>query len=416
MKVIKCGVKLKQKTFERIVVILMIGVLSLSFIMNGFAVVSEEDVKVGAYYYTWWGIPFNNHWDHGIKYTPFLGEYNSSDPVTADRHILWAKQHGIDFFAVSWLGEGGWIKWWDFDDIDQNLKNGFLSAPHLRNFSFCLFYETKIVLDTANQESENFTEIFINDIVYVAENYFSNPSYLRVNGQPVLFIYNLPYLYQNLSIPKTQRLFDVVRQQLASMDVNVYLAGDLGGGPSPPDTDSPLLHSMNATTSYFFSDASKGWQEILKDAETYYPIWRSVMNSKRISFIPNAYPGFEASQGTVLLLNENMFKKMLNIAFNYADNDLKTVMITSWNEWLESTAIEPSMEFGELFLHMVLEAKSQHHPIIWNVIYFLVGVVSGVIATIISYYLKTFRKRKEGKRTAYELKKESNIFLEKGEA
>ena len=27
------------------------------------------------------------------------------------------------------------------------------------------------------------------------------------------------------------------------------------------------------------------------------------------------------------------------------------IMMTSWNEWLESTAIEPSMEFGELFLH-----------------------------------------------------------------
>jgi len=46
------------------------------------------NVMVGAYYYIWWGIPFNNHWKQGVKYTPFLGEYNSSDPQIADRHIL----------------------------------------------------------------------------------------------------------------------------------------------------------------------------------------------------------------------------------------------------------------------------------------------------------------------------------------
>jgi len=44
---------------------------------------------------------------------------------------------------------------------------------------------------------------------------------------------------------------------------------------------------------------------------------------------------------------------MLNTAIHCAENDSKIVMITSWNEWLESTAIEPSMEFGELFLHTI---------------------------------------------------------------
>jgi hypothetical protein len=46
-----------------------------------------------------------------------------------------------------------------------------------------------------------------------------------------------------------------------------------------------------------------------------------------------------------------MFKQMLGTAINNAGDDPKMVMITSWNEWLESTAIEPSTEYGELFLH-----------------------------------------------------------------
>ena len=98
---------------------------------------------------------------------------------------------------------------------------------------------------------------------------------------------------------------------------------------------------------------------MLEDARTYYPEWCEVMNSKGIKFIPNAYPGFNNSglagvvNSTELPNNATMFQEMLKTAINYADSDLKMVMITSWNEWLESTAIEPSMENGELFLHAV---------------------------------------------------------------
>lgn len=411
-------VKLKKKTFEIVVVALMMVVLSLSFIvfiLNNVATMSEEDVMVGAYYYIWWGVPFNNHWKQGVGYTPFSCEYTSSDQLTADRHILWAKQHGIDFFAVSWVGKGTWVDWvnetadhtWDFDEIDYNLENGLLKASHIQNFKFCLFYETKLVLENTNIHDKNFTEVFINDMVYAAEEYLVHPSYLRVDGKPVLFIYNLPYLHQNLTPPEEARgLFHLLRQRLASIDINVYLVGDVGGGPSPNNVDSTWLDSMNATTSYFFSDASKGWKEILEDAESYYPKWRSEMNSKGIKFIPNAYPGFDntehlkwqgkASQGTVLPPNETMFKKMLTTALNYVDNNLKTVMITSWNEWLESTAIEPSMEFGESFLHTVLDSRRVQQPysIMWDVFYFAVGAASGGIIVIFLYHRESLRKSK----------------------
>jgi hypothetical protein len=343
------------------ILFILIVVSAVAFVVNfPFETSPRGGVKVGAYYYIWWGIPFNNHWNRDIKYTPFLGKYDSNDPTITDQHILLAKQHGIDFFAVSWIGKGDWINW-DFDDIDQNLRDGILKAPHLQDFSFCLFYETKIILDNAKQK---FAEIFVEDIVYAAQNYFTNPNYLRVaDGKPVLFIYNLPCLYQNLPQSEVRELFDCTRQQLLSMNISVYLVGDVGGGPSPNNVDPTSLYSINATTSYLFSDASKGWDAILEDAEAYYPEWRSEMNSKEIKFIPNAYPGYnntgleDVHKPVVLPPNETKFKEMLTTAMNYADNDLKIVMVTSWNEWLESTAIEPSMELGELFLHAIYDVS-----------------------------------------------------------
>jgi hypothetical protein len=326
----------------------------------------EENVKVGAYYYIWWGpLPPNgtrNHWNETIKGTPFLGKYDSNDSTVADQHILLAKQHGIDFFAVSWMGKGTWIDW-DFGDIDRNLQSGLLNAPHIGSFDFCLFYETQIILNTSIQEHKNFTEIFLNDMVYAAQQYFTHPSYLHVNGKPVLFIYNLPYLYQYSPV-SVHGLFDQIRQRLTSIGSDIYLVGDVGSNcTSPYEVNSPMLYSMNAVTNYFFANvnASEGWSNITEYARTYYPDWREVMNSQGIKFIPNAYPGFNNTglagvvNSTELPNDATMFKEMLKIAINDADSDLKIVMITSWNEWLESTAIEPSMEFGELFLHTLYD-------------------------------------------------------------
>jgi hypothetical protein len=143
---------------------------------------------------------------------------------------------------------------------------------------------------------------------------------------------------------------------------DVYLIGDVGGGSHTPyNINYTWLYSMNATTTYFFSEPTKKWNGILEDARTYYPEWREVMNSRGIRFIPNAYPGFNNTglagvvNSTELPNNATMFREMLTTAINNVDSDLKMVMITSWNEWLESTAIEPSMEFGELFLHTVYD-------------------------------------------------------------
>ena len=85
------------------------------------------------------------------------------------------------------------------------------------------------------------------------------------------------------------------------------------------------------------------------------------MNSKGLGFIPNAYPGFnntgqkDIAEPIVLPPSAVRFKEMVNIASTCTDDHLKMVMITSWNEWLDATAIEPSMEYGESFLHAIPE-------------------------------------------------------------
>jgi hypothetical protein len=326
---------------------------------------AERTIKVGAYYYIWWGIPFNNHWNQGVKYTPFLGRYNAGDPSIAKQHILLAKKHGVDFFAVSWLGGGDWLQW-DFDDINSNLINGFMKADNLDEFSFCLFYETQIILENALNEtinpSRNFTRIFVDDMTYASETFFDHPSYLKIDGKPVVFFYNLPFLYNHLTDAEAHASLDFARR------LGIYLIGDVGNDLNLPE--KRVFYSLDAVTSYFFAhpQISEGWRKIITYARENYPDWKDRLSVDGINFIPNAYAEYDnteycrwkndGSHPTVLPPNAQMFSEMFGIAFNNAKSNSRIVMITSWNEWLESTSVEPSMEFGETFLHTVKDAKA----------------------------------------------------------
>ena len=331
-------------------------------------VTGTEDRKTGAYYYIWYGLNtssgYNTNWENKTE-TPYMGEYSSSDPDVADQHILWAKLNKIDFFAVSWLGT---FNWFDHLAIDKNLQNGFLKAKQLGDFSFCLLYESEIILNSVynkfyatglggDNPTDFFRSTFSNDIDYAAQNYFSHPSYLRIEGKPVLFLHNLPYLCQNLSAPQVHAMLVGLRQRVAN---NIYLVACVGGGPNRTSLGFQLpdfMDVLDAATSYLFSSPSKGWSGILEDAERYYHDWHSYMASQGKQFIPSAYPGYNATKGGIsatLSVNATEFRDFLQIALNNVDKN-GIAMITSWNEWKESTAIEPSMEFGHQLLDIVYE-------------------------------------------------------------
>jgi hypothetical protein len=357
---------------------LTLSLFSVNAVVNASAetATSSDHTRIGAYYYVWYGLNtstrntagmFHSNWENATS-TLFVGEYVSNDSAVADTQIILARLHKIDFFAVSWLGV---FDWYDHLAVDDFLQQGLLKAEHMKTFNFCIFYESEIVLSSvynASKSNDFFERQFAVDMNYANSTYFANPSYLRIDGKPVVFMYNLPYLFQNLG---TLEVHAMLVNLTLDFSNKMYLVGDVGNAPSPANVAFQLSifsDVLNATTNYLFSSPSKGWNGIIDDARQDYPEWRANMTEEGMSFFPNAYPGYndtkENPNSAVLPVNATEFGEFLQIALNNTD-DGGITMITSWNEWKESTAIEPSVELGDLLLDVVPEFPSTS---VWLVI------------------------------------------------
>lgn len=311
-----------------------------------------DDLLVAAYYYPWYSS--ERHWSEGYKGLPLLGRYDSRDPLVISKHIDWATGHGIDAFIISWWGPGSW------EDIA--LKEYILKNPLIRDIKVGILYETlgrlrasidRGILSIDLDDPYN-REVMLRDLEYIADNYFSNPSYLRINGSPVVILYLARAFSGNVS-----NVIKDLRAQLHRKGYDVYLIGDLVYWQDPR---SPLerehIKLYDAVTSYSMYTNTR---EILEDFEENvarkYSEWLDVARSLGIGFVPSALPGFDDTvvrAGNMLLpKSPERFEKQLEIAITYIDRNLNMIILTSFNEWHEYTYIEPSMEDRYAYLEIL---------------------------------------------------------------
>jgi hypothetical protein len=353
---------------------------------------------LGAYYYLWYGKPTPpilgmGEWQSGYSHQPVLGEYNSRDLKTISRHLIWAKEGGIDFFSVDWLGPGTW------EDI--TLRDYYLLASKDYDVKFCIHYNSsfalnKFRLDKAkNQVSFDFQgeylgekkkgEKLLDDFDYLADNYFNHPQYLKIGGRPLVIVYNAS-VFQN-----APGYLEKLKANMAKRKISLFLIGDAvyWGGvkisknilpflwQTPPEEaikvfyramrrNSPNAYEKDSCFSRYFSGIT-GYnlfnvsrvKDFLKNTEELYRKFWDYAKSQNICFVPSIMPGYNdrnlKGQKRPVLERGNdgeFYKGFWHLAQKYLDPSLNMVLITSFNEWHEGTEIEPSREYDTQYLEL----------------------------------------------------------------
>ncbi|MBV8463607.1 MAG: glycoside hydrolase family 99-like domain-containing protein [Acidimicrobiales bacterium] len=340
--------------------------LLLSFVVGGSsptAGVVRPGLLVGAYYYLWWPL---NRTDGTLRahliprQGPDPTQRASSNPATAERDISQAQSAGINFFAVDW---------WPYRPWDDANLGAFLRARNLSHFKFCMFYETWTLGFNDGNETTPVTpgkELqFDVDMLRFARTVFSNHSYLRINGRPVVVLYLTRTLTGDVA-----GMIGGARRVLEAHGYDPYFIGDevywRVTQENPPSVGSTLTVQPQVARMRLF-DAVTAYT-LYSEVFTGYPGETAVVAFERrllqtycratngvVPVLPVVSPGFN-DRGTRLLTNHpvqarqwlpgegpssTLDQMLRRVAIPSLDPNQPILFVTAWNEWNEDTGVQP---------------------------------------------------------------------------
>lgn len=268
-------------------------VLILILILSGVAVyilttIKPKPAKIGIFYYVWYGAPDSDNWN-ASKFVdfPVLGNYSSSDPAVIKQQLLLMEKLGIDFVVISW---------WGFYDNYGNFTNAAakqalkVAEDNLINLKFA------IMVEPFNRSGSSYDYAGIYDHIY--QDFVTQFSSVYYNeSKPLICFFNDQNLTDNGTFPTDERFHRVLVGQEPYVQ---WMYTDLNS------SHIPFTNQISVTPRY---DDSR---------------FRN----------PNCTVDPDLSQG----IYDQEWKNAVQL---WKDGKIHIILITSWNEYPERTAIEP---------------------------------------------------------------------------
>ncbi len=326
----------------------ILGVLVLAVILS--TGVCAEGANVGVYYYPWYG-GFSGGHDFtstlrahlSPPQPPALGSYSSRDSATIASHIDQSLQANVDFWAVSWWGPNS--------AENRTFRDYILANPRASDLKYAVHYESTGRLGSF--DSPSFGNL-IPDFRYLANTYFQNPNYLKINGRPVVFMY-VTRAYFNTGESRTA-VANLRAAMQSEFGINPYIVGDDVFGSNIDVQRAQLWDAITDFDVYgTVMQSANSTAAALNNLAGVYDSARNAANASNIGFIPTASPGFNDAgvrsghpaaprymTDDPISTEGLLFKRMLNeVVVPRVDPKADDIlMINSFNEWHEDTQIE----------------------------------------------------------------------------
>ncbi len=313
---------------------------------------------IGAYYYAWYGKDGQSS-DY-FSDIPILHNISSRNPIVIDKHIQLAKEAGIYFLIFSWTGINSWE--------DRTFRYYYLDRKN--PMPVAIMYESAINLNGSDDIARNETIIdfddmynstitkgqkFLNDMDYIADAYFNNPAYYKINNRPVIFQY-IVREWRNYT-----SYLDVLDNRMKTKGYDLFVIADVIWWSDPSVNDwTALQKHFSGITAYNMYDY--GQPDVMVN---FFPAVRSKWEQYKIFayayklyFVPSIMPGYNdrtlrGVSRPVLSRDDGIFyTRYWELARDFISPEFSMVSITSFNEWYEGTEIEPSVQYDSEFINL----------------------------------------------------------------
>jgi len=335
---------------------------------------AEKQYYVGVFYYPWYG--FNStslcwsggygssHWNDSVygvvRDVPLIGFYSSMSNDTLKWQFHEMESIGVNFIVISWWGWGvvDFSSPWNvsrlYCAIDDATKNVFKFIE-----GNGLPFKVAIMVEPFSSNM-NYTQVYD----YVYENYYSKYDCFiyKLDGKPLLLFFNplAPVRDERFSVR-------VVGHQ---SDVDIF-----------------FWKGMDVLDDYRNVDVSN---------YVGYPV---VSGDGFVSILPrydDRLLYYAGSRGGYMVFDENFNKKLYEREWDYVlrnRNRIHTIIIYSWNEYHERSAIEPHFDLSgvdtlflsDLTAYYVKMLKSNPSPTISSSdLYMIAYAIASVLVVLLA--------------------------------
>jgi glycoprotein endo-alpha-1,2-mannosidase len=301
--------------------------------------------EVLALYYCWYGQPQGSWGDvdinkHEISKTvryPVKGAYSSQDAAVIGWQIDQAKAHGITGFVASWWGKS--------DSWGDKAFQTLLKCAEEKGFKISIYWEQE--RDTAGL----MVQFAVDDLTYVLEKYGKSSAFLKVDGKPVIFA------YEHIESQTPLSTLGEIVQKVRAKSGDFVLIGQGYQESLAYIFDGLHTGYGNMHLNLLTGASPDRLEEFRGNAANCFEKGRRIARAHGRIVCPMVVPGFENSKKSPGHFVADRYDGQTYRGL--WEDAIKTrpdwVLISSWNEWLEGTEIEPSLQFSEKYLQITAE-------------------------------------------------------------
>lgn len=319
---------------------------------------AKSRVLIGAHHCPLWEADKPEMWQNILKHperTPALGFYAQENPEVSDWETSWAVEHGIDFFIYCWYrtSQGGPVT----TMFSSAIHDALFKSRYVEHMRFTIMWENQSRGKAGVADEKDLLE---NLLPFWLENYFTHPSYLKVDGKPVLFIYRPEFLIDDLgSIENAVRAIELMRQ--ACRDAGFPGLYVLGENRSVDAHQLTLMKQMGLDYTFaycwYVHNNPTPAEAIRVQMEHMHGI-QQLDILPQVPTVSQAWSGWN-DEGTIWKIPPPEFATLLREAGDFMatlpaeELGSRMLLLDNWNEWGEGHYLAPYQEYGFGYLDAV---------------------------------------------------------------